>query len=222
MAHYFTHLKPGWRQSYNRVMDKRAYSKKDFVYFLITRKKNEIRRRLLNPRLNLSPGDMDQKSREITKKIIAGGFFSKTVNKIAAYLPVKNEVNTSDIINFAIESEIEVYLPKYFANSNEYKLARFESWEGLETGPYGIAQPASDETVDANEVGLVFVPGVAFDKKGVRLGYGKGVYDRLFANSGATLVGLAYEFQVVGRLPRADHDLRMDLVGTEKRILRLT
>ena len=62
------------------------------------------------------------------------------------------------------------------------------------------------------------IPGVAFDKKGVRLGYGKGVFDRLLAKSQAFKIGLAYDFQIVDELPREKHDLVMDIVESEKKV----
>ncbi len=183
--------------------------------------KKEIRKRLLKERLDLSGKDIDLKSREIAKKVIENDIVARN-GKVSLYLPVKNEVETSDIINFLVETGLEIYLPKYFASSQEYKLARFKTWEDLETGPYGIRQPMDDETVNAGQISVAFLPGVAFDKKGTRLGYGKGVYDKLFAKSNATLAGLAYGFQVVDQLPRENHDLAMNLIVTDEKVYQFS
>jgi len=203
---YFTHLKLMYNASMN----------KEEIRGLVSRKL-KIRKRLIARRLELSEGEVSIKSLAITKKVIGSHIFS-TKSRVSLYLPIKNEVETRDIINFFVEAGLEVYLPKYFKEEDEYRLARFGGWNNLEEGPYGIKQPAGDETIAGNKIDLAFVPGVGFDKKGVRLGYGKGVYDKLFAKSKATLAGLAYGFQVVDDLPREDHDLIMDSVVTDEEV----
>ena len=76
--------------------------------------------------------------------------------------------------------------------------------------------------VDPGEIGLVVVPGVAFDPQGGRLGYGRGFYDRLLSrvSEHTVLVGLAYECQVFSHIPMADHDVSMDWVVTQQRTIR--
>lgn len=170
-------------------------------------------------RLKLSESEVSIKSLAITKKVIGGRIFS-TKNRVSIYLPIKNEVATREIINFFVEAGVEVYLPKYFDGSDEYRFGHFEGWNNLEDEPYGIKQPAGDKTIDADEVDLAIIPGVAFDRKGVRLGYGKGVYDKLLSKSKAICVGLAYQFQIVDRLPKEKHDLPIDAVITEENIYR--
>ncbi|MEX2028368.1 MAG: 5-formyltetrahydrofolate cyclo-ligase [Candidatus Curtissbacteria bacterium] len=182
--------------------------------------KKEVRQRLLDERLRLSEGDVDKKSRLIVKKLIESDIFMLE-SKICVYLPIKNEVDTKEILNFLLEAGTQVYLPKSYG-SDQYKLNRFTSWNDLEAGPYDIKQPKDDDTIGVGQIGVALVPGVAFDTTGRRLGYGRGVYDRLFAKSEAILVGLAYGFQVVDELPHFDHDLRMNTIVTEERILKIT
>ncbi len=168
-------------------------------------------------RLELSASAVSTKSLAITKKVIGSRIFS-TKNRVSLYLPIKNEVETRDIINFFVEAGVAVYLPKYFKDTDVYRLVRFRKWDDLEKGPLGILEPKSGGMIDAGEIDLAFIPGVAFDKKGVRLGYGKGVFDRLFAKSRAKRVGLAYKFQMVNDLPKEKHDLMMDFVVTEEEV----
>ena len=84
----------------------------------------------------------------------------------------------------------------------------------LELGSFHIEEPTGSETVDADEIELVVVPAVAYDRKGNRLGRGKGFYDRLLKSSRATKIGIAYDFQIVEEIPVEDHDVPVDLVIT--------
>lgn len=100
---------------------------------------------------------------------------------------------------------------------------------GLQPGFRGLAEPAADAPpLDLDrlpEATLVLVPGAAFDRRGARLGWGGGYYDRALAEirrfcSTALLVGVCFTEQVVGRVPRAAHDEPVDLVVAENAILR--
>lgn len=90
----------------------------------------------------------------------------------------------------------------------------------LELGSFHIEEPTGDNTVSADEIELVIVPGVAYDHSGNRLGRGKGFYDRLLATTRATKVGVGYEFQIVEEIPSEPHDVKMDMVISQKRVLR--
>jgi 5-formyltetrahydrofolate cyclo-ligase len=97
-----------------------------------------------------------------------------------------------------------------------------ETLAALQPSRFGICEPRSGEAVPLARIDLVVLPGVAFDKKGIRLGYGLGCYDRaLAAIERPTLVGLAYDFQVVNALPREEHDIPVDMVVTERKILSM-
>ena len=115
----------------------------------------------------------------------------------------------------------KIFVPYYFKKTDDYQLVEFMDWQNLEKGPYGILQPRGLDTIDPQKIDLAIVPGVVFSTDGVRLGYGKGVYDRLLKESGAIEIGLAYEFQIVNKLPKEKHDLLMDFVITEKKIRRI-
>ena len=74
--------------------------------------------------------------------------------------------------------------------------------------------------ISIDEVDLIIVPGVGFDSCGNRIGHGKGYYDKLLKNSKASTIGLAFEFQVIEKIPSEKHDVSIDMIVTEKRILR--
>ena len=92
-------------------------------------------------------------------------------------------------------------------------------------GPMGLREPDPDrsEPIDLGEVDVMLVPALAFDRSGIRLGYGAGYYDRALAelrrHGRATVIGLAYDEQVVDELPREAHDQPVDLIVTETRTI---
>jgi len=83
----------------------------------------------------------------------------------------------------------------------------------LVKGRFGIMEPLPYGSVD--RIDLLVVPGIAFDRKGYRLGYGKGYYDKFLAKKDVFSIGLAYFFQLVESLPKGKYDMKLDSVATE-------
>lgn len=103
-------------------------------------------------------------------------------------------------------------------------LSSVDRVEDLRPGRYGVREPATDApaAVLGPDV-LVLVPGVAFDARGGRLGRGAGVWDRALADRrGAAVFGVGFELQVIGRVPREEHDQQMDALLTEVEIRRFS
>jgi len=93
----------------------------------------------------------------------------------------------------------------------------------LEEGAFGVLEPPEAAArIDPAEVDVVLVPGLAFDARGHRIGYGRGFYDRLLPQlTRAFRVGLAYDFQLVPELPEDPHDVPVHCLITDARTLRL-
>ncbi|MDP2632758.1 MAG: 5-formyltetrahydrofolate cyclo-ligase [Candidatus Curtissbacteria bacterium] len=178
-----------------------------------TTKKREIREQLLDKRLELSRTEVRQKSLSILEKVLELEAI-KNVGIVCAYVAIKNEVETGKIIDLLISLGKRVFLPKFDSRVG-YVFCEFRRWDNLEEGPAGIPQPTSGKYIKPYEINVAIVPGIAFDRKGVRLGYGKGVYDKLLSDSDAIKIGLAYDFQITDSLPKEAHDLAMDMVITE-------
>lgn len=89
----------------------------------------------------------------------------------------------------------------------------------LEIGSFHIEEPTGIETYPVEEIEVIVVPGVAFDRKGHRLGRGKGFYDRLLKTAKAIKIGVGYDFQLLDELPSEPHDVPMDMIITEKTTL---
>lgn len=159
----------------------------------------------------------------------------KTVGtaSLLAYVPFRSELDTRPLITRAWEEQCEVLLPRVLPGSGAMTLHKVHSWNELAPGAYGILEPtlltgAQQEPEVLPLPTAIFVPGLAFDLRGGRLGYGRGYYDRLRAawdtnpivNAKPPIwIGLAYGMQIVPEVPMADHDAFMDLLITENGIL---
>ncbi len=104
------------------------------------------------------------------------------------------------------------------------KLFRWSPESEWISGRFGVREPdpGSWEPALAGEVDLALVPGLAFDASGRRLGRGKGFYDRLLGDSGfsATKAGVCWESRLLPTIPKESHDVAMDLILTEQRVIR--
>ncbi len=143
-----------------------------------------------------------------------------TASCLALYSPIRNEVLTGEIFRTARAMGKTLAYPRICGNDLEF--AEVTDPVDLHSGAFGIPEPAGGALVPIAGLDLLVVPGVAFDLTGHRLGYGKGFYDRVLHDPDrrCLLVGLCFEEQLVNQLPAENHDVRMDLLVTEQRMLR--
>ncbi len=182
--------------------------------------KKTLRKYYFDKRQALSLEQIKERSKIISKTILN---FLEIRNKdnISLYISINSEVETKSIINSLSKKGKNIFIAKCFIGTDNYFLSQFTNWNNLEEGPRKILQPKASKIINPNLIDVAILPGLAFSKRGVRLGYGKGVFDKLFSKSNAIKIGLAYDFQIVDKLPKEKHDLVMDLVITENRILRI-
>jgi 5-formyltetrahydrofolate cyclo-ligase len=143
-------------------------------------------------------------------------------NSVVLYSPVDNEVDTRAIMEHALSSRKKVYYP-VLRGTEVPEFAQVYSQNDFIRGPYGIPEPAGDvrlKDADCERLALI-VPGLVFDRRGYRLGRGRGWYDRALAWIGqrACSFGLAFEFQLVDRLPERSWDQKLDCVITETEVI---
>ena len=94
---------------------------------------------------------------------------------------------------------------------DDLRLLLYEGPESLKPGPFGILEPKADGIeVPKNEIDLIIVPGVAFDKDKNRMGRGRGFYDRLLSTLNAPKVGICFGFQMIPQVPVEPLDKKMD------------
>lgn len=141
---------------------------------------------------------------------------------VALYSPIENEVATEAIRDHALAANKRLFYPK-IGKGGRPALIRVAGLEELRPGAHGILEPTGSEGLTREDRAgvVVFVPGLAFDLSGNRLGRGRGWYDRALCSlaGGATIVGLAYEIQVVDALPAERWDQKMHWIITEKRVI---
>ncbi|HHN63788.1 MAG TPA: 5-formyltetrahydrofolate cyclo-ligase [Nitrospirae bacterium] len=186
--------------------------------------KSQLRREVLSRRDGIPPQVRTVKDREIMQRLITYRAF-KEAEVLMLFASFRSEINTFPIIEHALKEGKGVVLPRVNREEKVLDLFYIGSLDELVEGYMGIKEPDPERcrpaTVDSLD--LVVLPGVAFDEKGGRLGYGGGYYDRLLASlrDNPILVGLAYEEQVVDEIPLEEHDRRVQIIITDKRVIEV-
>jgi 5-formyltetrahydrofolate cyclo-ligase len=147
--------------------------------------------------------------------------------RIAIYAALPSELDTTPLIDLARQRGCEVFVPRIDRHSLGRRMRFVELTGRQRRNRLGIHEPEGHAVLGARWFDVVFLPLVGFDACGVRLGMGGGYYDRAFAFRrwrtawhAPRLIGLAYAFQQVESLRAAPHDVRLDAVITEERIIR--
>jgi 5-formyltetrahydrofolate cyclo-ligase len=183
--------------------------------------KSDLRRAMLSRRKSHAPANCYLSSRLIQSQALRLPPYL-AAKAVALYSPIENEVDTAAILADALERGKQVLYPRI---GDEDRPCFFEisSPRELCPGRFGILEPAGAKyaSLALLENLIIFVPGVAFDLRGHRLGRGGGWYDRLLKSlkSQALFVGLAYEFQLVERVATAKWDQDVHYVITEERVI---
>jgi 5-formyltetrahydrofolate cyclo-ligase len=184
--------------------------------------KVSLRQRLLALRAALTASEIQQKSTAIAARVCAMPAFSAS-QTIMAYLALPQEVQTVRLIEEARRRDKRVAVP-VVQGATLIAVALPPEKSQLQRGPYGILEPC-DKTaiVHPDEIDYVFVPGLAFDRRGGRLGFGMGYYDSFLRQLPTThYCGLAFSIQIVPCVPRLPHDVCMPCVVTEQEIISCT
>ena len=181
--------------------------------------KKALREAMLKTRDSFSKEVLDKMSGMIQARVLNMKEFihAKTV---AAYCSIGSEVKTSKVLTTVLQMEKKLALPKVTDGTGILFAAVENLQNDLEVGKYNIMEP-KNHCVKINKTDLVLVPGIAWDGHGHRLGYGKGYYDRYLASLQTTSVGLAYDFQVLEDIPHGMNDFRVNLIVTEKRVIKV-
>jgi len=141
---------------------------------------------------------------------------------VALYSQSGNEVATEDIREHALKTGKKLFYPK-LGKGTELRLVQLEEPDSMKPGRFGILEPPGDGvlTKDDGEGLVVFVPGLAFDLCGNRIGRGKGWYDRLLTALGSQVrcIALAFECQMVDKIPADRWDRKVHHIITERRVI---
>jgi 5-formyltetrahydrofolate cyclo-ligase len=184
-------------------------------------RKQALRARVALQRESLSPAQRDVWSRVIQQKALELPFYLDA-QTVTLYSSLGNEVLTTAISEHALKSGKAVFYPR-IVRAGSVELIRVLSRDALRPSRYGILEPTEGPAITPQELqrGIVFVPGIAFDLSGGRLGRGHGAYDRLLAQweDPPKLVALAYEIQIVDTVPIDEMDRRVHYIITERRVV---
>ncbi len=183
--------------------------------------KEDIRKRILDVRGRMTPGDRSRKSKSIGQKLQGMEFYKKAAI-IMGYMDFRNEVMMGHILKEAKRVGKRIFLPICVPRDHSLLIAEISDFErDLKPGAYGILEPRLENgtlQIDPKEIDIIIVPGVAFDPEGHRIGYGAGYYDRFLGRfSSKTLkLGLAFQEQIVSHIPADIHDIALDIIITDK------
>ena len=183
--------------------------------------KERLRKIFSRKREALNPEVHAEKSERIAKLLMQQPLYL-AADVILLYAAKRNEVLTRELIQGTIKRGKRVALP--YTNVVKERLEIFEIRDfdrELEPGPFNILSPKKEfkRSINPGQIDLVVSPGIAFDRKGGRVGWGVGYYDRTLKQLKAKKIGLAFDFQVVDRVPVLPHDVRMDKIITETKVI---
>ena len=192
----------------------------------ISNKKKQIRKDILEVRRSMDIDKKDTYDTLIEKSFFESSFYKEAKN-IFIYISYDSEINTKRMINRAINEGKNIYVPRTEFDTKLMNAVKINDFSNLVESRYGILEPKKEEPfIDPNELDIIVVPGVAFDKNGGRIGYGAGYYDRYFKRineknkARITKLALIYDFQLIDEVPTDEEDVLIDAVLTEKQFIK--
>lgn len=185
----------------------------------ITEQKAVLRNQVRAWRDGLSPHDHQALSEEVEARLVQLPVFAEA-RTVLVYAAFGSEAGTGGIVARLLMSGRRLVLPRVAGDDLELCVVTNPVTD-LAPGTWGIPEPVAGlPVVAADEIDLFLLPGLAFDARGGRLGYGRGFFDRVLQGARGTRVGLAFEGQMVDRVPVTDTDVPVDMVVTSDRIIR--
>jgi 5-formyltetrahydrofolate cyclo-ligase len=194
--------------------------KSDVATESLFKQKATIRKEILEKRKSQDPKSRAAQSRSIMRTLLSRKEFQKA-DKVLIYLSKDGEVGTDELLGRAFELGKWVCVPVVDRESDELRISELPGPDvSFRLGAFGVREPAEEDLnfVTPDQIDLVIAPGLAFDRRGGRIGYGKGYYDRLLSRLGSQVprIALAFDFQVLDTVPQDENDIRIDTIITEK------
>jgi 5-formyltetrahydrofolate cyclo-ligase len=179
----------------------------------------EIRRRLRA----LSAEEKARKSKTICERVTQLPEF-RDAKVVMLFASMPDEVDTSLLFARAFADGKRVVAPKCLTGHRRILPILLRSGADLAPGAYGIMEPTGSQSIPVEEIDFVLVPGYGFDRAGNRLGKGAGYYDKFMSQPGfrATRCAIAFSAQLLDQVPHDEHDLPVQILVTEDRLLRFS
>ncbi|MCF6460432.1 5-formyltetrahydrofolate cyclo-ligase [Clostridium sp. Cult3] len=186
--------------------------------------KKVLRKQILDKRSQLTPQEIKEKSKSIENRLFSLVEYKQS-NFIFSFISFRDEVHTHEIIKTSLDNGKRIGVPITVVEPRKLLVSEIKDFdEELEMGYYDILAPKEEyqRIVSPDLVDLVLVPGVAFDERGYRVGYGGGYYDRFFSGLKRDVVkiGLCYELQISSQVPIDSYDIPVDYILTERRLIK--
>lgn len=181
--------------------------------------KRTLRAAMLARRRGLTPQQVASQSLALQQRFLELAEFRRS-KVLALYAPIHHEVETVAVAQAALSAGKMLLYPA--VEGDDLRFSRVASLDELSPGKFGIPEPEG-EPCDPAGADLIVIPGVAFDLYGRRIGYGKGYYDRALhrLEESGKLVAFCFDFQLVQEIVGEPHDVTMDLIVTESRVVRV-
>jgi 5-formyltetrahydrofolate cyclo-ligase len=182
--------------------------------------KKEWRKKMKNTLSSLTKQEYEQYSYLISKALFSTKEWQEA-NVVGVTVSIPPEVDTWQLIREAWNQKKKVAVPKCIPSEKRLQFRRLNSFLELETVFYGLLEPIPERTakIAPEEMDLLLVPGLAFMNNGYRLGFGGGYYDRFLEQYRGDTLSLAFSCQIVSQLPVEEHDIPVQKIITEERII---
>lgn len=183
--------------------------------------KSFVRKEIREKRENLSEGEKEKLSSQIIKRFFENiSPYLEKAQVIMSYMDFKNEVSTGEINRKLIEMGKTVLIPRVSEDKSRIIPVVFNG--EFKKGNFGILESKGNDFTEKN-IDIVIVPGVAFNTRGERIGFGRGYYDKFLNSFGETKplkISLAYDFQVDDRFFGEEYDEKIHILITESKIMK--
>lgn len=177
--------------------------------------KDKIRKEITEKKRRYTPEDLLHMSEEVFSVLEITGTFNDS-SRICIYYSLSDEVATLPFID-KWKKEKEFYLP--VVDNDQIVLRKLNEDTVFERSKIGVMEPIGENINDYSKIDLIIVPGVAFDRKGNRMGRGKGYYDRFLPQLKAPKVGVCFDFQLLDQIPTNEWDIKMDMIVSENDLI---
>lgn len=174
-------------------------------------KKDDVRRRVKAQKSILDDTERNVAAQAVFDMLEKTAAFLMSEN-ILMYHSLPDELSTHRFLDKWCKRK-HFFLPR--VNGLNLEILPYDR-SNLRLGAFQIEEPTGNETTSVRDIDLIVVPAVGYDIKGNRVGRGKGYYDRLLASTRATKIGVAYDFQVFDDIETEPHDVRVDIVITDR------
>lgn len=179
--------------------------------------KKYFREKMLNIRNNLDNNFVVKNSNIIQNNLLNIDEYINS-KSIYIYMDINNEVNTKQIILNALDNNKKVAIPKI--SNNIMNFYYIQNINQVKKGYFNILEPTTND-IALDDNSLIILPGIVFSKSKNRIGYGKGFYDKyLSVNNKNIKIALCYDFQIIDSIPHTKNDIPLDIIITEKRIIK--